>query len=143
MDRLRFTTLAAVRACVKQSPKPVNNPARQLQAQHRSLAGSTSRRPLSQLAPVLPHAHAHPFLRTACFHSTPRRRDVLFVSVPAFKSLLLTLTRVTLVTLPFIYRWKLSKRFPTAFKRLLSIPVSQLESLPNAILSVRRSSPLS
>ena len=39
------------------------------------------------------------------FHSTPRRRDILFVSVPAFKAFLLSATRLTLVILPFWWRY--------------------------------------
>lgn len=38
------------------------------------------------------------------FHSTSPRRDILFVTVPAFKAFLLSITRVTLVVLPFWWR---------------------------------------
>jgi hypothetical protein len=41
---------------------------------------------------------------TRPFHSTLSRRDVLFVTVPAFKALLLSVTRVALVILPFWWR---------------------------------------
>jgi hypothetical protein len=38
------------------------------------------------------------------FHSSSPRRDILFVSVPAFKAFLLSATRLTLVVLPFWWR---------------------------------------
>ena len=38
------------------------------------------------------------------FHTSPPRKDILFVSVPAFKAFLLSITRVTLVVLPFWWR---------------------------------------
>jgi len=57
------------------------------------------------------------------FRSTARRRDVFFVSVPAFKAALLAITRITLVTLPFWWRWRLFKRYPKASRILLQIPL--------------------
>lgn len=39
------------------------------------------------------------------FRTSAPRRDILFVSVPAFKAFLLSATRVTLVVLPFWWRY--------------------------------------
>lgn len=57
------------------------------------------------------------------FHSSTPRRDILFVTVPAFKAFLLSITRVTLVVLPFWWRWKLFRRFPKAGRTLWQVPV--------------------
>ncbi|CAH7682168.1 putative metalloendopeptidase M48, Ste24p [Phakopsora pachyrhizi] len=40
-----------------------------------------------------------------------------------FKSCLLSLTRATLIVLPFWYRWRLSRHFPRASRTLLTIPI--------------------
>ncbi|KAG0148665.1 hypothetical protein CROQUDRAFT_41008 [Cronartium quercuum f. sp. fusiforme G11] len=40
-----------------------------------------------------------------------------------FKSYLLSLTRATLLVLPFWYRWRLSRAFPRASRTLLTIPL--------------------
>ena len=42
--------------------------------------------------------------QTRSFRTSPPRRDILFVTVPAFKSFLLSVTRITLVVLPFWWR---------------------------------------
>ncbi|KAA1089236.1 hypothetical protein PGT21_011017 [Puccinia graminis f. sp. tritici] len=62
------------------------------------------------------------------FHSSPPRKDlfgfgVFSCSIPIFKSFLLSLTRGTLVILPFWYRWKLARHFPRASRTLLTIPL--------------------
>lgn len=46
----------------------------------------------------------YPAART--LHSSARRQDVFFVAFPALKSHLLNLTRICLVVLPFVYRYK-------------------------------------
>lgn len=46
-----------------------------------------------------------PALRSV-FHTTPRRPDVFFVAFPALKAHLLSATRISLVLLPFMYRYK-------------------------------------
>jgi hypothetical protein len=40
------------------------------------------------------------------FHATRRRQDVFFVAFPALKSTLLSITRVSLLFLPFVFRYK-------------------------------------
>jgi len=45
-------------------------------------------------------------LGSRSFHSTPRRNDVFFFALPALKGALLNVTRVSLITLPFIWRWR-------------------------------------
>lgn len=46
----------------------------------------------------------------------------MFVTVPVFKSIVLEITRMSLVTMPFLYRYKLFRRFPRAARRFLLIP---------------------
>lgn len=43
---------------------------------------------------------------TRRFHSTPTRHDVFFLAFPALKASLLSLTRLFLVALPFVYRYR-------------------------------------
>lgn len=43
---------------------------------------------------------------TRQFHSTPTRHDVFFLAFPALKAHLLSLTRLFLVALPFVYRYR-------------------------------------
>lgn len=45
-------------------------------------------------------------LQTRAFHPSPRRQDVFFVAVPAIKSTLLGITRISLLFLPFVFRYK-------------------------------------
>ena len=40
------------------------------------------------------------------FHSSPKSQDVFFFALPALKGALLNVTRVSLITLPFIWRWR-------------------------------------
>ncbi|PLW22771.1 hypothetical protein PCANC_03031 [Puccinia coronata f. sp. avenae] len=66
--------------------------------------------------------------RRRAFQSSPVRKDifgfgVFSCSIPVFKSFLLSLTRGTLVILPFWYRWKLASYFPRASRTLLMIPM--------------------
>ncbi|WAR61727.1 hypothetical protein PtB15_12B417 [Puccinia triticina] len=66
--------------------------------------------------------------RRRSFHSSSPRTDLLgfgvfSCSIPIFKSFLLSLTRGTLVILPFWYRWKLARYFPRASRTLLTIPL--------------------
>lgn len=74
----------------------------------------------------------HPFRSNGTiirrFRATPPKKDifgfgVFSCSVPMFKSYLLSLTRATLLILPFWYRWRLSKHFPRASRTLLTIPI--------------------
>ena len=51
----------------------------------------------------------HSLLGSRSFHSTSRRNDVFFFALPALKGALLNVTRVSLITLPFIWRWRLVK----------------------------------
>lgn len=45
-------------------------------------------------------------LQTRSFHPSPRRQDVFFLAVPAIKSTLLNITRISLLFLPFVFRYK-------------------------------------
>ncbi|KAL7415427.1 peptidase family M48-domain-containing protein [Mrakia frigida] len=65
-------------------------------------------------------------LSTRNFHSSPPRRDVFFLTVPALKSGLLTITRVTLLMLPFVWRWKLWRKYRKASLLLVQIPIFAL-----------------
>lgn len=82
----------------------------------------------SSTLPLLPHLPYLPLLSTralrqrSLFHSTPSRRDILFVSAPLFKQSLLYLVRLTLLAIPFLWRYKFFKRFPNTTKWLLWIP---------------------
>lgn len=73
------------------------------------------------------------------FHSSRPAQDVFFVSesrpvphatradpfaaVPAFKQVLLMVTRATLIAVPIAWRWGLFKRFPVASRKLWQIPL--------------------
>ncbi|GAA5898386.1 M48 family metallopeptidase [Sporobolomyces salmoneus] len=75
------------------------------------------------LPPSLPSRRALPLAPPASFfHSSAPRRDILFVSAPLFKQSLLYLVRLTLLAIPFLWRYKFFKRFPNATKWLLWIP---------------------
>lgn len=45
-----------------------------------------------------------PLVRT--LHSSPPRRDIFFLSIPAVKTGLLSITRFSLLFLPFVFRYK-------------------------------------
>ncbi|SGY13637.1 BQ5605_C010g05924 [Microbotryum silenes-dioicae] len=57
------------------------------------------------------------------FHATRPHRDILFVSLSAFKAALLTVVRVSLIFLPVAWRWGMFKRFPRGAWRLGGIPL--------------------
>ncbi|KDN49814.1 hypothetical protein RSAG8_01879, partial [Rhizoctonia solani AG-8 WAC10335] len=57
------------------------------------------------------------------FHSTQPRRDVFFLAFPALKGYLLELTRFTLVLLPFVWRYRIWKKYPRWSLALLQIPI--------------------
>jgi len=57
------------------------------------------------------------------FKSTSPRRDVFFVAFPALKAQLLSLTRFTLVLLPFVWRYRIWKKYPRWSLALLQIPI--------------------
>jgi hypothetical protein len=64
------------------------------------------------------------------FHTSSSRRDVFFVAFPALKATLLNITRITLVFLPFVYRYRLWKRWPKTSIAILQIPVSETNFSP-------------
>jgi len=61
-----------------------------------------------------PTPRSHPQLHSSIvqltphrgFHSTPPRRDIFFLSIPAIKTGLLNITRFSLLFLPFVFRYK-------------------------------------
>ncbi|KZT62046.1 hypothetical protein CALCODRAFT_463495 [Calocera cornea HHB12733] len=57
------------------------------------------------------------------FRATAPRRDVFFVAFPALKAQLLALTRWTLLLLPFVYRYRMWRRYPRFSLVLFQIPV--------------------
>jgi hypothetical protein len=58
------------------------------------------------------------------FHQSHRRQDVFFLALPALKSSLLNVTRFTLLFLPFVFRYKLWKKYKKTSYLLIQIPVS-------------------
>jgi hypothetical protein len=77
------------------------------------------------LAPGRPRASAllYQLRQSSAFHTSPTRRDIFFVTIPAIKQVLLTVTRFSLVALAVTYRWKLAKRFPAASRTLWQVPI--------------------
>lgn len=71
---------------------------------------------------ALPPTPTAPAVRR--FHSSPSRSDIFFVAFPALKGFLLTTTRVGLLTLPFVWRWRLWKRYRKFSMILINVPVS-------------------
>lgn len=57
------------------------------------------------------------------FHQSHRRQDVFFLALPALKSSLLNVTRFTLIFLPFVFRYKLWKKYKKTSYLLIQIPV--------------------
>ncbi|KAJ1304666.1 hypothetical protein OPQ81_005805 [Rhizoctonia solani] len=57
------------------------------------------------------------------FHASQPRHDVFFFAFPAFKGYLLELTRFTLVLLPFVWRYRIWKKYPRWSLALLQIPI--------------------
>ncbi|KZO98829.1 hypothetical protein CALVIDRAFT_561769 [Calocera viscosa TUFC12733] len=87
---------------------------------------SLSSHPPKCISPALrplikPPIHIHVLARH--FRATPPRGDVFFVAFPALKGGLLALTRWTLLLLPFVYRYRMWKRYPRFSMVLFQIPV--------------------
>ncbi|WVQ74175.1 hypothetical protein IAR50_003769 [Cryptococcus sp. DSM 104548] len=61
--------------------------------------------------------------QTRLFHPSPRREDILFVSLPALKSALLNITRFSLLFFPFIIRYRIWRKYKRLSIFLLQIPV--------------------
>nr|XP_031860461.1 uncharacterized protein CI109_004072 [Kwoniella shandongensis]KAA5527533.1 hypothetical protein CI109_004072 [Kwoniella shandongensis] len=57
------------------------------------------------------------------FHPSPRSQDVFFVAMPALKSGLLNLTRFSLIFLPFVFRYKLWKKYKKTAWLLIQLPI--------------------
>ncbi|KAF9518109.1 hypothetical protein BS47DRAFT_1313604 [Hydnum rufescens UP504] len=57
------------------------------------------------------------------FQTSTVRRDVFFVAFPALKTQLLNITRFSLIVLPFVYRYRLHKKYPGVSLALLQIPI--------------------
>jgi len=91
---------------------------------------STRRQQPNGFRPLLGPQQLRPHLSLFCvgFHSSAPRPDVFFVAFPALKATLLSITRVTLIFLPFVYRYRLWKKWPRMSIALLQIPVSILSS---------------
>ncbi|ORX40643.1 peptidase family M48-domain-containing protein [Kockovaella imperatae] len=60
------------------------------------------------------------------FHPSRRRNDVFFVAFPALKSGLLNVTRITLLFLPFVFRYRLWRRYRKTSFLLIQIPIFAL-----------------
>ncbi|KDQ21508.1 hypothetical protein BOTBODRAFT_205329 [Botryobasidium botryosum FD-172 SS1] len=81
---------------------------------------STLKRPASRLE-GLPR-HTFTALQRP-FHTSQPRRDIFFVAFPALKAHLLSITRFTLVLLPFVWRYRVWKKYPRTSLALLQIPI--------------------
>ncbi|KAK8853164.1 hypothetical protein IAR55_003865 [Kwoniella newhampshirensis] len=57
------------------------------------------------------------------FHPSSKRQDVFFVAMPALKSGLLNLTRFSLIFLPFVFRYKLWKKYKKTAWLLIQLPI--------------------
>ncbi|KAL1409942.1 hypothetical protein Q8F55_003941 [Vanrija albida] len=56
-------------------------------------------------------------------HTSKPRRDVFFLSIPAIKSGLLGVTRFSLLLLPFVFRYKLWRRYKRTSWILIQVPI--------------------
>lgn len=109
LPRLRPPILALSRGTVKLFHVP---PWRPGHSQPLALRRPCHMGDLLSVAQHIPHAHWRPAgqgsidstVRT--FHSSAPRQDVFFVAFPALKAQLLNVTRICLVVLPFVYRYK-------------------------------------
>ncbi|BEI80257.1 hypothetical protein CcaverHIS002_0107860 [Cutaneotrichosporon cavernicola] len=85
------------------------------------------------LPPTSPRAPLHPPLRRHLVPSTltgartlrasPQRCDIIFLSMPALKSTLLGVTRFSLLALPFVWRYKLWRKYKRTSWLLIQIPI--------------------
>ena len=64
----------------------------------------TALRPTSR--PIFRGPTTHPWPVSRSFHASSPRKDVFFFAFPAMKSVLLGVTRVSLIALPFVWRWR-------------------------------------
>ncbi|GAA5836557.1 hypothetical protein JCM3766R1_001632 [Sporobolomyces carnicolor] len=85
---------------------------------------SLAPRPVPLVAALVRRSSALHLVRS--FHSTSPRRDILFVSAPLFKQTLLYLVRVSLVSIPFLWRYKVFARFPRQTRWLVWVPLCAL-----------------
>lgn len=68
------------------------------------------------------------------FHPSRPRQDVFFFSVPALKSGLLTVARVTLLFLPFVFRYRCVIKLSVEARHLLTAPQA-MEQIQEDIIS--------
>ncbi|TXT11138.1 hypothetical protein VHUM_01889 [Vanrija humicola] len=107
-------------------------------APRRAGPAAASVRPLSVLAPGLrtpPPLIRPPRITTTppsrlpslcilrALHTSRPRRDVFFLSIPAIKSGLLGVTRFSLLFLPFVFRYKLWKKYKRTSWFLIQVPI--------------------
>lgn len=76
--------------------------------------------------PLLPLPLRSLHLQLAHFHSSPPRKDVLFVSAPMLKQSLLYVVRITLLIIPFLWRYKLFRKYPKHTRMLLWVPLAAI-----------------
>ncbi|KAG8965014.1 hypothetical protein FRC03_001042 [Tulasnella sp. 419] len=57
------------------------------------------------------------------FHTSSPRKDIFILAFPALKAGLLDISRITLLALPFVYRYRLWKKYPRTSLALLQIPI--------------------
>jgi hypothetical protein len=69
------------------------------------------------------------------FHPSRPRQDVFFFSVPALKSGLLTVARVTLLFLPFVFRYRCVIKFSVEARHLLTAPQAMEQIQENIIFA--------
>ncbi|KAF8303351.1 hypothetical protein DL93DRAFT_2145179 [Clavulina sp. PMI_390] len=78
---------------------------------------------LRAIRPHLNRVHIQALFLSRSFHSSRRNQDVFFFAFPALKAHLLSLTRICLVILPFVYRYRLWKKYPRMSLAFLNIPI--------------------
>ncbi|WWC64647.1 uncharacterized protein I303_107258 [Kwoniella dejecticola CBS 10117] len=79
------------------------------------------RRPSGWTTATLPRICSNTFWRS--FHPSRPRHDVFFVAFPALKSGLLSITRFSLLFLPFVFRYKLWQKYKKTSYALIQLPI--------------------
>lgn len=134
VDLLSCRSASPSMRCIPPSLGPAPNRAIRRWASHHSrplqIPAYQASNILREHVVVGPYRGLNTLLRRRAFHTSPPRRDILFVSVPAFKAFLLSITRVTLVVLPFWWRRVTFRLLSTySLDKLLNGHILQMEAL--------------
>ncbi|WOO79224.1 Metalloendopeptidase OMA1, mitochondrial [Vanrija pseudolonga] len=106
-------TLAGLPPRPPPSPSPLIRPATRITT--RAVTATTPRVPPSSLLQSA--------ILLRALHTSKPRRDVFFLSIPAIKSGLLNVTRFSLLFLPFVFRYKLWKKYKRTAWILIQVPI--------------------